>query len=97
MSDLELRVLFRDSAWRWRLGATDVVELWTGPKLLGSIPGALVTDIIADYLNQLAILHHFEAKLKDSLVAQPEGPTPEVRQGRREARRKPLRKVPGDP
>lgn len=55
----------------------------------------MITDIIKDYINGLAILHHFDTKLKESLVAPPEGPSPEVRQERREARRKPLRRALG--
>ena len=95
MSDLELRVLFRDSAWRWRLGATDEVELWTGTKCLGSIPGSMMTDILRDYLNKLAILHHFQAKLDEARATPPpsEGPSPQLRRDRREARRKPLKKA----
>lgn len=95
MPDFEIRVLFRDSAWRWRLGPTDEVELWTGPRLLGSIPGALVTAILRDYLNKLALLSHFQDRLADSLRAppRPEGPSTELRKNRRAARRKPLKKA----
>jgi hypothetical protein len=95
VSDLELRVFFRDSAWRWRLGAHDEVELWTGPKLLGAIPGSMMTDIIRSYINGLALLAHFQAKLeagKDAPIP-PEGPSPELRRDRRAARRKPLKKA----
>jgi hypothetical protein len=71
------------------------VELWAGSKLLGAIPGAMMTDIISDYLNRLAILAHFQAKLEESRAAgpPPEGPPPQVRRDRREARRKPLKKA----
>jgi hypothetical protein len=92
VGDLELRVLFRDSSWRWRLHATDAIELWTGPKLLGSIPGAMVADIFRDYLNRVALLSHFQARLSEteSQVGEhlePLGPDKAERARRRELRR----------
>jgi hypothetical protein len=92
VGDLELRVLFRDSSWRWRLHATDAIELWTGPKLLGSIPGAMVADIFRDYLNRVALLSHFQARLVtsgDELGGAPDvlGPDRAERSRRRELRR----------
>lgn len=72
-----------------------MVELWAGSKLLGAIPGGMVTDIIKDYLNRLAILHHFQAKLEESRATPqpPDGPSPEIRRERRIARRKSLKKA----
>jgi hypothetical protein len=54
----------------------------------------MMTDIIRSYINGLALLAHFQAKLDEHHANPPrEGPSPELRRERRAARRKPLKKA----
>lgn len=61
--NIELRVQFRAQGFRWPLRASDQVEVWRGPTLLGEISGGLIHHLLAHYLASAALQQRFSAEL----------------------------------
>ena len=91
---LELRVIFRDSRFRWLLRAGDGVELWRGMVHLGTLSGDAIRHLVEHHLATAAL----QAAIQEDLalrrpLARMERPLPDaaararLRQARRTRRK----------
>jgi hypothetical protein len=62
---LELRVLFRDSRFRWRLAANAEVEVWRGIILVGTLSGLTLCHLVEHYLGTAELHVALIGELRD--------------------------------
>lgn len=63
MPNLEVRIISKDG-WRWQLHDSASAELWLGPRLLGTLPGTFLIDMLSGELSRLALMAHFKERLE---------------------------------
>ena len=56
---LEMMVRFRDRGMRWPLRDGDVIELWRGTDMYGTIPATLIHTLITHHLSMAHLFAHF--------------------------------------